>query len=96
MSMWGLYFGWPSGQLWPNLLASAVASAAAVGVAWWRLHRQSARQHVEHLAVVARNHFDLMQQGQAQHRQRLELARRQHQEMKDHVIAAVHAGSTRP
>lgn len=49
---WAYYFSWPQGQVWPNLAASAIATAAATGVAWWRLHVHTSR----HAAAAAERH----------------------------------------
>lgn len=45
------YFGWPTGAIWSNLLASLICSI----IVWWRLrtrmilhHRESMSQQQEH------------------------------------------------
>lgn len=52
------YFGWPQGQVYSNLIASAICA----GLLWWRLHRQGALQHVEALAQAARHHRERLEQ----------------------------------
>ena len=75
-AVFDLYFGVPAGAVWSNLIASLIC----VGVAWWRLHRQSARQHVEALAQAARHHAE-----------RLAQAETHHQALKAHITAAAAA-----
>lgn len=53
------YFGWPGGQVWPNLLASALCS----GLVWWRLHRRSVVNHAEQVAVAVRLHLERLDQA---------------------------------
>jgi hypothetical protein len=55
--MIGYYFGWPGGQIWPNLLASALCT----GLVWWRLHRRSAVHHAEQVALIVRLHFERLE-----------------------------------
>lgn len=49
MSVLDLWFGWPDGQVWPNLLASALPAAGA-----WLLARKAVRKwsqrHADHHA----------------------------------------------
>jgi len=53
------YLAWPNGQIWPNLLASAICS----GIIWWRLHRRSVIHHAEQLALIARLHLERLDQA---------------------------------
>ena len=73
MTVLAFYFGWYAGAVWSNLLASVIC----VGVAWWRIHRQAARHHVEALAQAARHHIERLAQAQDHH-----------EAMKAHVTAA--------
>ena len=57
--MIGYYFGWPHGQVWPNLLASVLCA----GLVWWRLHRRSVVSHAEQAAVALRLHFERLDQA---------------------------------
>lgn len=57
------YFAWPHGQIWPNLIASAICAL----LVWWRLHRQSALQHAEALAQAARHQVEKLAQAEAHH-----------------------------
>jgi hypothetical protein len=69
VSVLAWYFGLPSGQVWPNLLASLVCA----GVVWWRLHQQAATQHAVMLAQAAAHHLEQLAQAEADH-----LALREH------------------
>lgn len=55
MSVLGLYFGWPAGAVYSNLIASVIC----VGVAWWKLHAQAITHHLERLAQAERLHREL-------------------------------------
>lgn len=50
-----LYFGWPDGAVWANLIASVVC----VGAAWWRLRVQAITHHLERMAQAERFHREL-------------------------------------
>lgn len=76
MSVLAFYFGWYTGAVWSNLLASLIC----VGVAWWRLHTQAVTHHAETLAQAARHHAE-----------RLKLARDHHEALKAHITAAAAA-----
>jgi hypothetical protein len=58
------YFGWPTGAVWSNLLASLICAL----LVWWRLHRQSARQHAVLLAQAARHHLEQLAQAEEHHK----------------------------
>lgn len=55
MSVFLLYFGWPAGAVYSNLLASAIC----VAVAWWRLRARMIAHHLEHLAQAEAHHLAL-------------------------------------
>ena len=57
MHVVGLYFGWPAGAVYSNLLASAIC----VGLAWWRLRAKMIAHHLEQLAQRERHHDELKQ-----------------------------------
>jgi hypothetical protein len=57
--MIGYYFGWPHGQIWPNLIASAICT----GLVWWRLHRQAVITRVRLAAQAAEHHFERLEQA---------------------------------
>jgi hypothetical protein len=78
VSVFLLYFGWPSGAVYSNLLASVIC----VGLAWWRLRARSITHHAEQLAQEARHHRELLA-AQAS----------QHEELKRHVNAVVSAAA---
>jgi hypothetical protein len=71
-----LFFGWPTGAVWGNLLASAICSA----LIWWRLHRQAAAHHAVMLTQAAAHHLEQMAQ-----------AERHHLALREHVTAAAAA-----
>lgn len=77
--MIGYYFGVPYGSVWGNLLTSAICT----GIAWWRLHRQSARQHVRVLAQAAEHHFERLAQAEGYHKVQVQMAQRNHQQLLD-------------
>ena len=76
----GLYFGWPAGAVWSNLLASVIC----VAVAWWRLRARMIAQHLERLAQAERHHADLRAQADAHHEAALAHAERRHHLAMEH------------
>lgn len=47
------FFDWYTGQVWPNLLASAVTTAIGLFVAYWRikrLHKRSQQSLHNHIS----------------------------------------------
>ena len=74
MSVLNLYFGWPAGAVYSNLLASAICA----GLVWWRLRARMIAHHAEALAQSARNHVERMTQ-----------ADEHHEALKAHITAAV-------
>lgn len=77
--MIGYFFGWPHGQIWPNLLGSAICA----GIVWWRLHRRAAVQEVRILARQAEQHFERLEQAEQHHKVQVQLAQRHHQQLLD-------------
>ena len=63
MTVLGLYFGWPAGAVYSNLIASVIC----VGVAWWRLRARTIAHHAEALAQAARHHIERMAQAEEHH-----------------------------
>jgi len=51
----GLYFGWPAGAVWSNLVASVIC----VAFVWWRVRLRMIRQHLEQLAQRELHHQEL-------------------------------------
>jgi hypothetical protein len=51
----GLYFGYPAGAVWSNLIASLIA----VAFVWWRVRVRMTAHHLEQLLQRARHHQDL-------------------------------------
>lgn len=49
------YFGWPTGAVWSNLLASLICSI----IVWWRLRARMIIHHNETLAQQERHHREL-------------------------------------
>lgn len=39
MSTWWLFFGWPAGGVWSNLIASLIWDVPIVAAGWVKLHR---------------------------------------------------------
>jgi hypothetical protein len=74
-----LYFGWPAGAVYSNLLASAICA----GLVWWRLRARMIAHHAEALAQAARHHAE-----------RLRQADEHHDALKAHLTAAVRAPKT--
>jgi hypothetical protein len=68
-----LYFGWPAGAVWSNLVASLIC----VGLAWWRIRARMIAHHAQALAQAA-----------AHHKAQLALAREHHEALKRHIAAA--------
>jgi len=56
MSVLAYYFGWYTGAVWSNLIASVIC----VGVAWWRLRARMIAHHLEQLAQKDRHHAEHM------------------------------------
>lgn len=52
MSVLALFFGWPTGQVWPNVVASGVTAGLAVGWSHRRLRKHADRRHAELLEHV--------------------------------------------
>ena len=52
MHVLGLYFGWPAGAVYSNLVASLIC----VGAAWWRIRARMIAHHVELLVQAERHH----------------------------------------
>jgi membrane protein implicated in regulation of membrane protease activity len=46
------YFGWPTGAVWSNLLASVICSA----IVWWRLRARMILHHREDMAQQRKHH----------------------------------------
>lgn len=77
------YLGWPHGQIWPNLIASAVCAA----VVWWRLHRRSVVHHAEQLALTAKLHLERRDQAEQHHEAVKRLLAAHCADIKAHVTA---------
>ena len=73
MSVLRLYFGWPAGAVYSNLLASAICAA----LVWWRLRARMILHHAEHLAETERRHLEHLAQAE-QH----------HADLREHITAA--------
>ncbi len=46
MGFWSTHFAWPGGDVYGNIIASAIATGAAAGLVWWRA-RVHWHRHVE-------------------------------------------------
>ena len=73
MSVLALYFGWPAGAVYSNLLASAICA----GLVWWRLRARMILHHAEHLAETERRHLEHLAQ-----------AEKHHADLKEHITAS--------
>jgi len=60
MSAWQIFFGWPNGQVWPNLVASAVTSATAILALGWRVLKRLDRHHEARMAQDRQHHQTLL------------------------------------
>lgn len=89
--MIGYYFGWPHGQIWPNLLASAICTA----VVWWRLHRQAVIQHARQAAQAAKHHAERLEQAARHHAEIKRQLAAHCSDLKDHITAQAPAGGER-
>jgi hypothetical protein len=47
VSVLALFFGWPAGQVWPNIVASALTTGIAVGWSHRRLRKHLDKKHAE-------------------------------------------------
>lgn len=47
MSVLALFFGWPAGQVWPNIVASGLTAGLAVGWSHRRLRKHLDRRHTQ-------------------------------------------------
>lgn len=57
MTVWALYFGWPDGAVWPNLLASAITSSLTAALLVHRaLKKMLERERVRRAAELAEHH----------------------------------------
>jgi hypothetical protein len=63
VSVLTLYFGWPAGAVWSNLLASAICSA----LIWWRLRARMIAHHAEALTQDVKHHLERMTQADEHH-----------------------------
>ena len=79
MSVLRLYFGWPAGAVYSNLLASAICA----GLVWWRLRARMILHHAEHLAETERRHLEHLAQ-----------AERHHADLKEHTSSCISWSAT--
>jgi hypothetical protein len=84
-----LYFDWPAGAIWANLIASVLC----VGFALWKLRVQAIAHHAEALALAARHHREHMALVRTQHVAAMTALRASHADLKAHTarqLAAVY------
>jgi hypothetical protein len=55
VSVFLLYFGWPAGAVYSNLLASLICAL----LVWWRLRARMITHHLEQLAQRERHHEEM-------------------------------------
>lgn len=61
-TLW-LFFDWPLGSVWSNLIASAICA----GLVWWRLRARMIAHHAEALTQAARHHKERLAQAGEHH-----------------------------
>ena len=81
MHVLDLYFGWPAGAVYSNLVASAICAV----LVWWRLRARMVAHHAEALAQAARHHAERLAQADAHH-----------EALKEHITATVPRPPARP
>jgi hypothetical protein len=89
--MIGYYFAFPDGQIWPNLLASALCAA----IVWWRLHRQAVIHHARQAAQAAKHHIARLEQANRHHAEVKRLLAAHCSDLKDHITAQAPGGGER-
>ena len=79
MHILGLYFGWPTGAVWSNLLASGICSLlvylrmhAKLKASHQALADQAQQQHTERMAQAVAHHGALLLQANRHHEQALD------------------------
>lgn len=65
MTAWQVFFSWPAGGVWSNLVASLIC----VGVAWWRIRAKLIAHHAAQIAQAARHHREHLEQAAAHHQE---------------------------
>lgn len=83
MSPFGVFFGWPAGGVWSNLLASAILAIPG----GFALARKLRNQHRQRMAQAERHHTEQLAQATAHHNAMRQLAETHHQALKDHITA---------
>lgn len=99
----GVFFGWPLGGVWSNLVASLIWATPA-GIATWRkLRRQHAermgqaeRHHAEVQAQMTAQHNTRLHQAEKHHQQALDLAQANHEALRDHLTATLRLPAKQP
>ncbi len=67
MSWYDIFFAWPNGQVWPNLVASGITSASAVGVFAWRVLGKLEKHHEARMAQDRLHHQETLKAVTATH-----------------------------
>lgn len=53
MSVWALFFGWPTGQVWPNVVAAGLTGGLpAVAAIVWSHRRHQRRADERHAELI--------------------------------------------
>ena len=52
MSLWQLFFTWPTGGIWSNLIADVITTALGLSVAAWRFFKKLDAKHAEHRELI--------------------------------------------
>lgn len=53
MGFWAVFFGWPGGQVWPNLVADGITTVGGVSLVGWRFLKKLRAEHEQHRALMA-------------------------------------------
>jgi hypothetical protein len=56
MSIIDLFFSWPNGTVWSNIIASVMWSLPTVGFTFWRIRKHQRKNHREVMANVDELH----------------------------------------
>jgi hypothetical protein len=52
VSAWTLFFAWPTGGVWSNLIASAITTVLGLSLVAWRFFKKLDQKHAEHRALM--------------------------------------------
>lgn len=52
MNTWDLFFSWPAGGVWSNLIASAITTTLAGTLVVWRFLKKLRLEHEQHRQLI--------------------------------------------